>query len=86
MYTVIDCKYHAGSDVLYMLGGNSSGTVGMYALSNQGPACVGVLAHAEGHSEVVRGFDWDVGAGVLCTGGEDCKVCLWQAGPDTPQV
>jgi hypothetical protein len=83
---VIDCKYHASGDVLYMLAGSSAGTVGMYALSNQGPSCVGVLANSEGHTEVVRGFDWDVEGGLLCTGGEDCKVCLWQFGGGVAQV
>lgn len=30
--------------------------------------------HAQGHSQVVRGFEWDVDRSQLWSGGEDCKV------------
>ena len=65
------------ADILYLLAGADSGDVGVFEVkAAEGPVVKAIARHHNGHSQVVRGFDWHVPSGLLWTGGEDCKVCV----------
>lgn len=72
---LIDCKYHAPTDELYLLAGGDAGQLAVFHVHpGQGPMAAATAYNAQGHTQVVRGFDWHVDSGRLWTGGEDCKV------------
>jgi hypothetical protein len=79
----IDCKYDCDTDALLVVVGSDLGHLAACQLKpEEGPVPVATAFHANAHSQIVRGFDWDVRSGHLWTGGEDCKVCLWQVGAE----
>ncbi|KAJ2159292.1 hypothetical protein GGF46_003128 [Coemansia sp. RSA 552] len=76
---IVNCKYDADAQRLYMVGGNNDGQI---QLLHVGAAS---MEHAQtldsGHSDVVRGFGWDLPGGWAVSGGEDGRVAWWS----TPQ-
>ena len=76
---VIDCKYDADKDALYVVAGSDVGHVAAYQLApGIGPIAVMAAFEANAHSQVVRTFEWETRSGHFWSGGEDCKVCLWE--------
>jgi WD repeat-containing protein 89 len=84
---LVDCAYDAAGGRLLVLAGARTGALGVWALAaaaggDIAAAPVGDALAASagrgGHAETVRGAAWDLAAGALCTGGEDCRLALWR--------
>ncbi|KAJ1946104.1 hypothetical protein FBU59_002115 [Linderina macrospora] len=82
---VIGCRYDPAQQRLYLLGGSNSGDVHVMHVGAGSFEHVQVLSG--GHSDIVRGFDWDASGGWAVSGGEDGRLSLWSTErPSTPAV
>ncbi|XP_054828292.1 WD repeat-containing protein 89 [Eublepharis macularius] len=70
--------YHEKSDHLFIVGGESTGSLHLLGCGIDGLSPVATLQR--GHSATVRSFYWDMADESLLTGGEDAQLLLWKLG------
>ncbi|KAF9577026.1 WD repeat-containing protein 89, partial [Lunasporangiospora selenospora] len=71
----IDCQYDTESGRLYLLSGSNEGNINILHVKVDSLQLCQVLSG--GHNEIVRSTFWDAKRGVLYSGGEDARLCLW---------
>ncbi|ORX60300.1 WD40 repeat-like protein [Hesseltinella vesiculosa] len=73
----IDCLFDQTTSRLYLATGNNNGDVSLFHVNiNELQRCQ-VLSG--GHTDVVRSIYWNHTSQSILTGGEDGKMCAWQA-------
>ncbi|KAK9765567.1 hypothetical protein K7432_005988 [Basidiobolus ranarum] len=73
----IDCRYDTSAQRLYLLGGTIDGDMGIFHVNADSLQLCDILSG--GHTDIVRSVYWDVPSGILLSGGEDAKLCYWDA-------
>ncbi|KAI8142520.1 WD40-repeat-containing domain protein [Fennellomyces sp. T-0311] len=75
----IDCSYDVATQRFYLITGNAEGDVQLLHVN------VGHVQHCQtlkapgGHTDIVRAFHWNHQTQSILTGGEDGRMCAWQA-------
>ncbi|KAI9017490.1 WD40-repeat-containing domain protein [Gaertneriomyces semiglobifer] len=73
---LIDSQYASYSGRLFLVGGDQDGNLGIFHVTIGKLELVHTLNG--GHSDIVRGVDWDVPCGTLISGAEDGQITLWR--------
>ncbi|KAI9313029.1 WD40-repeat-containing domain protein [Dichotomocladium elegans] len=75
----IDCSYDPNTQRFYLLTGNYSGDVQILHVNVGQVQHCQTLKAAGGHTDVVRAVYWNHQTQSILTGGEDGRMCAWQA-------
>jgi len=79
---LVGSLYDPALSVLHVVSSSGNGAVGLHTLDGRGnlsPAAVFAPRADHGHTALVRTLAAVPGAGLMLTGGEDARVCLWSS-------
>ncbi|KAL0080617.1 WD40-repeat-containing domain protein [Phycomyces blakesleeanus] len=75
----IDCSYDPTSQRFYLVTGNNEGEVNTFHVNiGQLQLCQSLKAQGA-HTDIVRSLCWNHSTQSIITGGEDGRMCAWQA-------
>ncbi|KAI7854612.1 WD40-repeat-containing domain protein [Circinella umbellata] len=75
----IDCSYDKETQRFYLITGNIDGDVQLLHVNVNHVQHCQTLKAPGGHSDIVRAFHWNHSTQSILTGGEDGRMCAWQA-------